>query len=75
MYLTLSTPVYLSDEGPEGAIWLFLIAILGFVLLLIGRYADENADSCLGFMAGEFLAKLGVAMMLTGIISGIISLL
>ena len=68
----LKTPVYITDEGPEGAIGMFLLAVLGLVLFLFGRYLEEEFDSsCLA----EILTRIGIASMLTGVISGIISLL
>lgn len=70
----LKIPVYLTDEGPEGAVWLFLMAGLGFVMFILGRTADDMGNSCLSTVVGDLMAKLGIGLMLTGIISGIISL-
>ena len=73
--LVLKTPVYILDEGPGGAIRLFLLALLGLGLLILGKYMDENVEnSCLSSFGEVFVKKAGIALILTGIISGIISL-
>ena len=74
MNFLLKTPIYIADEGPGGAVGLFLMAGLGLILFIVGKFGDES-DSCLGTMLGGPMEKIGIAMMLTGVISGIISLL
>ena len=73
MNFLLKTPIYIMDKGPGGAIGLFLAAGLGFVVFIVGKIA-EDSYSCLGSMLGQIMIKLGIAMMIGGTISGIISL-
>ncbi len=76
MNYILKTSVYLMDEGPEGAIGLFLIAILGLILFVLGTYMDNNVkNSWLSAFGNVFVKKIGIALILTGIFSGIISLI
>lgn len=71
----LKIPIYLMDEGPRGALLLFLIAAIGFAVAKLGAYIFEISNSCLIGILGQFLEKMGIGLTLTGIISGIISLL
>ena len=71
----LKIPVYLMDEGPEAAVWLFLMAGIGFVMVRLGAHIFDASNSCLIGILGQFLEKLGIALMITGVVSGIISLL
>ena len=74
-FFLLKIPVYIVDEGPEGTVGLFLLALLGFGLFKLGKYMDENVEnSCLSSFGEVFVKKAGVALILTGIISGIITL-
>ncbi len=73
--LFLKTPVYITDEGPDGALGLFLLAGIGIALFILGKYMDENVkNSWLSAFGEVFIKKLGVALIITGIISGLISL-
>ena len=75
MNYSLKIPVYISDEGPFGAIWMFLLAGAGFLLIKIGQYMDDYVEnSCLSAFGEVFIKKIGIGLFLTGIISGIISL-
>ena len=72
----LKTPIYILDNGPGGAIWLFLMAIVGFLLYILGRWMDKEAKNpSVSAFGAVFVTKFGIGLMLTGIISGIISLI
>ena len=74
-YFFLKTPVYIMDEGPDAALLLFLAAIGGFLLFKLGIWMDNNVKNpWLSAFGAVFVTKFGVGIMLTGIISGIISL-
>lgn len=73
--ILLKTPVYIMDEGPGGAVGLFLLALLGLGVLLLGIYLDNHAENAWVSSFGDvFLKKIGIALMLTGLISGFVSL-
>lgn len=74
-YYFSKTPVYIIHEGKSGAIWLFLMAGVGFLVFLLGQYMEDEVDNAFLSAFGEvFIKKFGISCILTGIISGIISL-
>ena len=73
-FYQLKTPVYLSDEGPSGAPWLFLLAVLGAFLFWLSIKMENSENSFLSAFGEVFIRKMGIGLFLTGLLSGIISL-
>ncbi len=73
--ILLKTPIYLTDAGSDGAGEMFLLALFGGVLLFVAIKLAQKDIPFISTFAEVIFVKLSIACILTGIISGIISLL